>query len=140
LDGQAATTHELLAGFPAGAGAVDAELAAVAAGDELAQGSLEAAERYLGLAERASASVPEGRQGQAQLLLGIVRLLLARQRGDRPAVAEQARRLQAMAEAPGRGRAGRLPGRRPAGRAPRRTEPDSPRESVISGARPSPPR
>jgi LuxR family maltose regulon positive regulatory protein len=100
LDGQAATTHELLAGFPVGAGAVDAELAAVAAGDELAQGSLEAAERYLRLAERASASVPEGRQGQAQLLLGIVRLLLARQRGDRPAVAEQARRLQAMAEAP----------------------------------------
>src|SRR5262249_40800554 len=44
--------------------------------------------------------VPDGRQGQARLLLGMVRLLLARQRGDRPAVAEQARRLQAMAEAP----------------------------------------
>jgi LuxR family transcriptional regulator, maltose regulon positive regulatory protein len=72
----------------------------VAAGDELARGSLEAAERYLELAERASASVPDGRHGQAQLLLGIVRLLLARQRGNRPAVAEQARRLQAMAEAP----------------------------------------
>jgi LuxR family transcriptional regulator, maltose regulon positive regulatory protein len=100
LDGQAATGHELLARFPAGARATDAELAAVAAGDELAQGSLEAAERYLGLAERASASVPEGRRGQAQLLLGIVRLLLARQRGNRSAVAEEARRLQAMAEAP----------------------------------------
>jgi LuxR family transcriptional regulator, maltose regulon positive regulatory protein len=100
LDGQAGAAHELLAGFPAGAHAADAELAAVAAGDELALGSLEAAERYLGLAERTSASVPEGRRGQAQLLLGIVRLLLARQRGDRPAVAEQARRLQAMAEAP----------------------------------------
>jgi len=99
LDGQAATAHELLAGFPAEARAADAELAAVAAGDELAQGSLEAAERYLGLAERASASVPEGQQGQAQLLLGIVRLLLARQRGNRPAVAGEARRLQAMAEA-----------------------------------------
>jgi LuxR family transcriptional regulator, maltose regulon positive regulatory protein len=98
LDGQAATVHELLAGFSAEQLAADAELAAVAAGDELAQGSLEAAERYLGLAERAS--VPEGRQGQAQLLVGMVRLLLARQRGDRPAVAEQARRLQAIAEAP----------------------------------------
>jgi len=100
LDGQAATAHELLAGFPAEVRVADAELAAVAAGDELAQGSLEAAERYLGLAERASAPVPESRQGQARLLLGIVRLLLARQRGNRPAVAEQARRLQAMAESP----------------------------------------
>ena len=52
LDGQAATIHELVAGFPAGARAANAELAAVAAADELAQGSLEAAGRYLGLAER----------------------------------------------------------------------------------------
>jgi LuxR family transcriptional regulator, maltose regulon positive regulatory protein len=99
LDGRAATVHELLAGFPAETRAADAELAAVAAGDELASGSLEAAERQLTLAERGSASVPEGRQGQAQLLVGMVRLLLARQRGDRPAVAEEAQRLQALAEA-----------------------------------------
>jgi len=100
LDGQAAVIHELLAGFPAERLVADAELAAVAAGDEAASGSLEAAGRYLGLSERGSALVPEGRQGQAQLLVGMVRLLLARQRGDRPAVAEQAQRLQAMAEAP----------------------------------------
>src|SRR5215470_4940473 len=100
LDGQAAVIHELLAGFPAQARAADAELAAVAAGDELARGSLEAAEWHLALAERGSASVPEGRRGQAQLLLGIVRLLLARQRGNRSAVAEEAGRLQALAEAP----------------------------------------
>jgi LuxR family maltose regulon positive regulatory protein len=100
LDGQAAVTHELLAGFPAGALAADAELAAVAAADELAQGSVEAAGRYLGLAERGSASVPAGRHGQAQLLLGVVGLLLARQRADLPAVVEEAQRLQAMAEAP----------------------------------------
>jgi LuxR family maltose regulon positive regulatory protein len=106
LDGQAAVIHELLPGFPAEQLVADAELAAVAAGDELARGSLEAAERYLGLAERASASVPDGRQGQAQLLLGIVRLLLARQRGDPPAVAEEARRLQDMAEAPEAAQAG----------------------------------
>jgi len=54
LDGQAATVHGLLARFPAEARAADAELAAVAAGDELTGGSLEAAERYLALAERAS--------------------------------------------------------------------------------------
>ncbi len=98
LDGQAAVIHELLAGFPAGQLVADAELAAVAAGDELASGSLEAAERYLGVAGRAP--VPEERQGQARLLAGMVRLLLARQRGDRPAVAEEAQRLQAVAEAP----------------------------------------
>ena len=57
-------------------------------------------EQYLGLAERGLASVPAGRRGQSQLLLGIIRLLLARQRGDRPAVAEEAQRLQALAEAP----------------------------------------
>src|SRR5262249_58063872 len=53
LDGQAAVIHELLTGFPAGASAADAELAAVAAGDELARGSLDAAERYPALAEGA---------------------------------------------------------------------------------------
>jgi LuxR family maltose regulon positive regulatory protein len=98
LDGQAAVIHELLAGFPHEARAADAELAAVAAGDELAQGSLEAAERYLALAERAP--VPEGRQGQARLLAGIVRLLLARQRGNPQTAAEEAERLRVFAEAP----------------------------------------
>ena len=100
LGGQAATVHAILAGFPAGAAAADAELAALVAADELAQGSLEAAERYLGLAARGSASVPAGRRGQVQVLLGVVRLLLARQRGNLPAVAEEAQRLQAMAESP----------------------------------------
>jgi hypothetical protein len=46
--------------FPAEQLVADAELAAVAAGYELAQGSLETAERYLGLAERAP--TPPGRR------------------------------------------------------------------------------
>ncbi len=100
LGGQAATVHAILAGFPAGAAAADAELAAVAAADELAQGSLEAAERYLEVAARGAASVPAARRGQAQVLLGIIRLLVARQRGNLPAMAEEARKLQATAEAP----------------------------------------
>ncbi|HEY6312831.1 MAG TPA: LuxR C-terminal-related transcriptional regulator [Streptosporangiaceae bacterium] len=100
LGGQEVTVHALMAEFPARAPAADAELAAVAAADELARGSLEAAERYLGLAELGSASVPEGRRGQAQVLLGVVQLLLARRHGNLPAVAEQAQRLQALAEAP----------------------------------------
>ena len=97
LDGQAATVHELLARFPAGMLTANAELAVVAAADELARGSLEAAQRYLGLAERASASVPASRQGHARLLLGVVRLLHARQRGNLSAVAADARELEAMA-------------------------------------------
>jgi LuxR family maltose regulon positive regulatory protein len=100
LGGQAATVHGLLGGFPAGQLVADAELAAVAAGDELACGSLEVAGRYLGLVERGMTSVPDGRAGQAQLLLG-----------DRPATAgppargfaDGGRRSippQALAEAP----------------------------------------
>jgi LuxR family maltose regulon positive regulatory protein len=98
LDGQAAITHELLAGFPQRIRAADAELAALAAADELAYGSLDAAEGYLGLAERGTASVPDVRRARAQLLLGIVRLLAVRQRGDPPTMAEEARRLEALAE------------------------------------------
>jgi LuxR family transcriptional regulator, maltose regulon positive regulatory protein len=101
LDGQAGTAHELLAGFPARIAVADAELAALVAADELARGSLEAVEQYLRVAELGSASVPAGRRGQVRVLLGVVRLSLARQRGDLPAVAEEARRLQTMAEAPG---------------------------------------
>src|SRR5690349_2142113 len=103
LGGQAASVHVILGGFPAEATAADAELATVAAANELAQGSLEEAERFLGLAARrleGPASVPAGRRGQAHLLLGVVRLLLARQRGNLPAVVEEARRLQALTEAP----------------------------------------
>ena len=98
LDGQAATVHELVAGFPAGLLSTDAELAAVAAADELARGSLEAAERCLDLAERRAESVPEARGGQLRLLLGVVSLLLAGQRANLPAVTEQAQRLAAIAE------------------------------------------
>jgi LuxR family maltose regulon positive regulatory protein len=109
LDGQAAAVHELLARFPPDLASSDAELAVVAAADELAQGSLAAAERDMALAERGSTSVPEARRGQLELSLGVVRLFLHRQRGDLPAVVEEARRLSAIAEAidparPGLGR------------------------------------
>ena len=89
---------------PAELKAADAELAGLVAGDELARGSLEEAERFLGLAARGSASVPTGRGAQWQVLLGVVRLLLARQRGNLEAVAEEARRLQAVALAHRTGR------------------------------------
>jgi LuxR family maltose regulon positive regulatory protein len=106
LDGQAATVHALLAGFPAETRAADAELAALAAADELAQGSLQEAKRYLAVAALGSLTVPAGRRGQVELLLGMAGLLLARQRGNLPGVAEEARRLQAGAGAPGAARPG----------------------------------
>ena len=98
LDGQAATVHEMLAGFPAAARAEDAELAALAAADEVGRGAVDAAERYLDLAKRRSASLPASRQGRARALLGVIAMLLARQNVNPDAVAAEAERLQAMAE------------------------------------------
>ncbi len=106
LGGQDATVHALLAAFPAQVAAADAGLAAVAAADQLAWGSLEAAERYVALAERGLASVPAGQQAYAQVLLGVVQLLAARQRANVSEVAEQARRLRGLAEAPDAARPG----------------------------------
>jgi LuxR family transcriptional regulator, maltose regulon positive regulatory protein len=106
LDGQAGTIHMLLAGFPVEARAAYAELAVLAAADKLTQGSLGAAERYLELAVRESASVPAERRGQVQMLLGVVRLLVHRRRGDLTAVTEEARRLHALADAPHAARPG----------------------------------
>ena len=99
LSGQEATVHALMAAFPAGAPEADAELAAVAAADELAMGSMAVAERYLGLAEREAASVPDSRRGQAEVLLGVVRLQVAGRSGNQTVRASQAQRLLVAAEA-----------------------------------------
>src|SRR5689334_6508878 len=105
LNGQGATAYELLTRFPAGAVAADAELAALMAAGELTWGSAEEAERYLVRAARGfeggggPVPVPAERRGRVQIFLAIVRLGLARQRGDLPAVAEEAQRLLAPAEA-----------------------------------------
>jgi LuxR family transcriptional regulator, maltose regulon positive regulatory protein len=99
LEGQAVTAHQLLSGIPAEVVASDPEATALVAADELSQGSLEAAERYQALAARGAASVPAGRRERLQSLVGIVRLWLAKQRGNAPAVADEAQRLRAVAEA-----------------------------------------
>jgi LuxR family maltose regulon positive regulatory protein len=97
LNGLGATAYEFLARFPAGVIAADTELAARMAGHELERGSLDNAERYLALATGGLDSVPADRHGRAQVALAVVRLRFARQRGDLPAVAEQAQRLLAPA-------------------------------------------
>ena len=106
LDGRAPTARQLLARFPAEVRAADAELAALAAAGELAHGSLEAAQQYIGLAEQGSASVWAVRQPRFQVLLGINRLGLARQHGNPAAMFEEAQQLQAVAEAPDAARLG----------------------------------
>ena len=97
LAGLGGTGHELLTRFPAGVIAADAELAARVAGDQLARGSLEEAERRLALATRTLESVPADRRGRAQVVLAVVRMRLARQRGDLTTVAGEAQRLLASA-------------------------------------------
>jgi LuxR family maltose regulon positive regulatory protein len=74
------------------------ELTAVVAADEMVRGSLEAAERYLALAAPGWAAVPADRRGRFQVLLAIVRLLVAQQRSNLPAAVEEARRLATMAQ------------------------------------------
>jgi LuxR family transcriptional regulator, maltose regulon positive regulatory protein len=98
LGGQRATAHQLLAGFPLSAVASDAELSALRAAYALDRGSPEEAERHLALADQAGGRGAAGRGGQVQLLLAIVRLSIARHRGDLPAVVEQAHWLLAPAE------------------------------------------
>jgi LuxR family transcriptional regulator, maltose regulon positive regulatory protein len=101
LGGQAATARELLVAFPAGVTAADAELAALTAAAGLARGSLEEAERQLALAVQRSSSVPPVRRGRLEVMLTVLRLYLARQRGDLPAVSEAAERLFAAIDTPG---------------------------------------
>ncbi|MGH2854696.1 MAG: LuxR C-terminal-related transcriptional regulator [Solirubrobacteraceae bacterium] len=95
LSGRAATAHELAAGFPADAAVDNPELTALRAAVALSQGSFDQAERQLAAACAGVASVPEARRGHFQVMLGIQRLELARQRADLPAVAQEADRLLA---------------------------------------------
>ncbi len=98
LSGQRATAHQLLTGFPLDAADINAELSALRAAYELDRGSPEEAERHLALANRAMGRADADRGGQVELVLAIVRLSIARHRGDLRTVVEQAHRLLAPAE------------------------------------------
>jgi LuxR family transcriptional regulator, maltose regulon positive regulatory protein len=99
LNGQAATAHELLTRFPADVVTANAELTALMAAGELTRGSLGKADRQLALAAQRSGSVPADRRGRCQVMLTVLRLYLARQRGDLSAVAQEADRLLTAVEA-----------------------------------------
>jgi LuxR family maltose regulon positive regulatory protein len=108
MDGQGATAHELLAGFPSDLVATDPELVVLTAIDELFRRSLTAAERHLARARQGMTSVPADRREGFLVNLAIVRLTLAQRRGDLAAVIEEAQRLLAPDESAD----GALPARR----------------------------
>jgi LuxR family maltose regulon positive regulatory protein len=103
LDGRLATARELLSQFPTGRIAADPELAVLAAGEKRIAGSLQDAERYLRLAARTAASVPDDRRGRFEIALAIGRLELARARNDVVTAAEQVQRLLAATQDPDAG-------------------------------------
>jgi len=98
LGGQGATVHQLLTSFPVGVVAADTELTALMVVGELTLGSLETAEQYLARATRGLVSLPENRHGRFRVVLAILGLWLARQRGDLAAARQEVQRLLAWAE------------------------------------------
>ena len=99
LSGRVSTLGELLARFPRGAVAADAELTAVQVAGDLIRGSLDEAGRDLALAASALASMPADRRGRVQVMLSVLRFSLARRRMDIPVAAEEAQRLLARMKA-----------------------------------------
>ena len=98
LDGQRATARELLARFPAGVTAGDAELTALSASDAILHGSAEDAESKLALAARGMTTVAPERRARFQVSLTILRLILATRIGNLPAIVEEAQRILSPAE------------------------------------------
>jgi LuxR family maltose regulon positive regulatory protein len=91
LDGQAQTMQGLVRAFPPGAD--HPELALVRAMGDLAQGRLDEAAAHLAVAETHARTAPPERQRRLRVAVGSLQLSLARRRGDRAGVIEQARFL-----------------------------------------------
>jgi LuxR family transcriptional regulator, maltose regulon positive regulatory protein len=91
LDGQAQTMQALVRAFPPGAD--HPELALVHATVDLVQGRLDEAAAHLALAEKYAETAPPERQRRLQVAVASQKLSLARRRGHRAGVIEQARFL-----------------------------------------------
>ena len=91
LDGQAQTMQALLRAFRPGAD--HPELAVVRAMGDLAQGRLDEAAAHLAVAETYAETAPPERQRRLQVAVASLQLSLARRRGHRAGVIEQARFL-----------------------------------------------
>ena len=99
LDGRRATGRQLLSRFPAGMVRSNPELAVLGAAAERFGGSLDAAERYLRLAETEASLVTGDRRERFQIALAFTRLSVARIRVDLHAVGEAAQQLLAYTDA-----------------------------------------
>jgi len=93
LDGRTDTVCQLLTTFPNDVAAADAELALVFGTARLMEQEREQGARYVDLAQRQAESVPEERRRRFDVLLGVLRLLIARWGGDLQTVLEA---IQAM--------------------------------------------
>jgi LuxR family transcriptional regulator, maltose regulon positive regulatory protein len=82
LDGEEATLGLLLAGLPAGLAESDAELAAIAAADRMAESRWGEADELLAAASRGIPALPAARRSRAETALATVQLLRARRLGD----------------------------------------------------------
>ncbi|HMD55947.1 MAG TPA: LuxR C-terminal-related transcriptional regulator [Solirubrobacteraceae bacterium] len=99
LDGRRATARQLLSIFPAAMIRSEPELAVLSAAAERFGGSLDEAERYLGLAEAEASRVSGDRRDRFQLALAFTRLSLARIRVDLNTAGEAAQQLRAHIDA-----------------------------------------
>ena len=91
LDGQAQTMQALVRAFPPGAD--HPELALVRAMGDLSQGRLDQAAAHLAVAEAHVRTAPPERRRRLEVAVASLQLSLARRRGDRAGVIEQARFL-----------------------------------------------
>jgi LuxR family maltose regulon positive regulatory protein len=98
LDGGCETANELLTKFAPESVETDPELAALTASDEIASGCLDAAARHVARAAKGLACVPVERRPRLETALLILRLRLAREHRNLPAIAEEARRLLGLVE------------------------------------------
>jgi LuxR family maltose regulon positive regulatory protein len=98
LDGQGQTMQALLRAFPPGAD--HPELALVRAMGDLAQGRLDQAAAHLAVAATYAETAPSGRQRRLRVAVASLQLTLARRRGDRAGVIEQARFLASPVTGP----------------------------------------
>ena len=95
LDGRIATARELLSAFPDDVAAADAQLALVFATASLMDQQLEQGATYVDLGQRLVHTVPEEHRRRFDVVLAVLRLLLARWRGDLETVLEAIRAMEA---------------------------------------------
>ena len=102
LDGRRATARVLLEAFAPAAIAADAELAVVAAGEQLADGSLDQAAAHLAVAQEFAEAVREERRHRFEMVLLVTRLTLARHLGDFSSVSDEVKSASASLQSDNR--------------------------------------